>query len=507
MLDALTHGTFHWQPLSSAVIAVLFAYLAAGGFYRLYLSPIAKFPGNKLTALTYWYECYYDLIKGGRFSARVTRMHDEYGPIVRINPHELHIQDSQFYATLYRREGKQDKYARQVAMFGIDGAQLATVQHEAHRRLRAPLAPFFSKKSISGMTGLIHERLGVLCHRIHEFKVSRRPMPLGLAFVALTADIVSTYALIRRLHLVEREDFSVDHHHMLVNFNTSCHLLKHFPWFFRMMQKMPHRIASWLDPELALMFSLIDRFSADIQHVRDQLRTDSHDLVPSIYQALLESDLPNEVKSTDMLAKSGLQYIIAGSETTSQVLSTITYHLLANPDRLSKLRTQLQILMPDPDTIPPLPQLEANPYLTACVQEGLRLSYGTVNRLTRVCATPIKYREWDIPANTPVGMTTVDVHDDESIFPDHMSFLPERWLVDRESGDRLDNYLFTFGKGTRMCIGMNLAYAELYITLAVVFRRFEFELYQTDRATVQYGRDYFTPFPEKGSDGVMVLVK
>lgn len=53
---------------------------------------------------------------------------------------------------------------------------------------------------------------------------------------------------------------------------------------------------------------------------------------------------------------------------------------------------------------------------------------------------------------------------------------------------------------------LSLAYAELYMTLATIFRRFELELFETTRETVQYSRDYFNSFPEKGCDGVKVMI-
>ncbi len=61
-------------------ILVIFAYIVRS-IYRLYLSPLAKFPGPKLAALTGAYEAYYDCFKegGGRYYVEVNKMHDKYG--------------------------------------------------------------------------------------------------------------------------------------------------------------------------------------------------------------------------------------------------------------------------------------------------------------------------------------------------------------------------------------------------------------------------------------------
>ncbi|KAJ8068063.1 hypothetical protein OCU04_003637 [Sclerotinia nivalis] len=72
-----------------------------GAIYRLYFSPIAKFPGPKLAALTLWYEFYFNVIRDGQWIWEIKRMHEEYGPIVRINPYELHIDDPEYYDELY----------------------------------------------------------------------------------------------------------------------------------------------------------------------------------------------------------------------------------------------------------------------------------------------------------------------------------------------------------------------------------------------------------------------
>ena len=57
-------------------------------------------------------------------------------------------------------------------------------------------------------------------------------------------------------------------------------------------------------------------------------------------------------------------------------------------------------------------------------------------------------------------------------------------------------------------IKCRLAKAELYLTLANVFRRFENqELYETTRMDVDLKRDMFLPYPDLTSKGVRVLFK
>lgn len=175
---------------------------------------------------------------------------------------------------------------------------------------------------------------------------------------------------------------------------------------------------------------------------------------PSVFEGLLTSALPPQEKSLDRLVKEGMALIIAGSEATAQTLSITTYHLLANPDKLAKLRATLHDSVPDPNAPPSLARLESNPYLVACVQEGLRLAYGISGRLARVSKEAIRYGDWVVPPGTPVGMDSVSMHNDETVFPEHDSFIPERWLEKREDGKRLEKYFTSFGKGTRQCLGM-----------------------------------------------------
>jgi hypothetical protein len=101
---------------------------------------------------------------------------------------------------------------------------------------------------------------------------------------------------------------------------------------------------------------------------------------------------------------------------------------------------------------------------SAVILESIRLSYGVCTRLARIspdkdlfyegAATGKAYR-YTIPKGTPIGMSSVIMHANETLFPDAASFIPERWL--KEDGTRrieLEKYLMSFSKGSRQCLGM-----------------------------------------------------
>lgn len=56
------------------------------------------------------------------------------------------------------------------------------------------------------------------------------------------------------------------------------------------------------------------------------------------------------------------------------------------------------------------------------------------------------------------------------------------------------------------CLLISLAYMELYIALATVFRRFSLELYETDVSDVDLAHDFFLPSAKLDSKGIRVRV-
>ena len=224
------------------------------------------------------------------------------------------------------------------------------------------------------------------------------------------------------------------------------------------------------------------------------------------YDVLSNPDCRPEEKETDHLQDQAQEIIGAGTVTTGHILARVTFHLLCDPSICSKLEAELGEIMAQTNGKPKWSQLEQLPYLTAVITEGLRIGYGVSHRLQRLFPdTVLEYNGYAIPPMTAVSMTSVFVHDNPSLFPDPRTFNPERFI---EQPD-LKKYLLTFSKGSRVCLGYNLAYAELYLTLAALFAPGgpNLKLYETDISDVETKHDFLNTSPRLDSKGIRVTVE
>jgi len=122
--------------------------------------------------------------------------------------------------------------------------------------------------------------------------------------------------------------------------------------------------------------------------------------------------------------------------------------------------------LPDPGSdFPGWAELKQRPYLNAVIYEALRIGCGGgVGRLSRMAHEPMIYQsvpsdteksyEYIIPPGHPIGIDAYTIHYNPQIFPEPEEFKPERWLEKRERNHKLDEYLMSFSKGSRQCLGM-----------------------------------------------------
>ena len=188
---------------------------------------------------------------------------------------------------------------------------------------------------------------------------------------------------------------------------------------------------------------------------------DGKDANKTIFHAVLQSDLPDYAKTTIRLEHEAQTVIGGGIVTTAWASTQSVFYILSNSDVRSRLLSELREAIPDmsaPDAFA-FEKLERLPYLTGCVKEGVRLSYGISGRNPRVLQDPVEYKGYTIPAGTAISMSIRDVIFDESVFEEAKRFKPERWIgaagpPRAADGSSLETYFVNFGKGTRMCLGI-----------------------------------------------------
>lgn len=73
---------FRLDSLVGATAFLATLWMIYGLVYRFYFHPLAKFPGPKLAIATYWYERYYDVIRGGQFTFKLRELHKKYGSVI-----------------------------------------------------------------------------------------------------------------------------------------------------------------------------------------------------------------------------------------------------------------------------------------------------------------------------------------------------------------------------------------------------------------------------------------
>ncbi|OAP59663.1 hypothetical protein AYL99_06961 [Fonsecaea erecta] len=494
------------------ILAVAFTivYCLVLAIYRVFFHPIAHFPGPKLAGLTRWYEFYYEIIQKGQMTFHIQDLHKQYGPIVRVTPNELHILDSDYFEELYVKSGRLDKYAPFSARFGTDDTFFTAPLQEDHRRLRNAVAPFFSKRKIMDFQPVVRAKLRKLCSRVQEYAGTDRVLPLHRAWTAYAGDVVTEFCFAKSYDHLDSPEFKETFHEAMHAACESSSMLMQFPWLWPVMNSLPDWLVLRLEPNMYMHIQVQQDFHRTISALKEN-HDESRKMFdhPTLFHEMLHSDLSTKEKSVNRMVQEAQVIIGAAILTTSWAAAVASFHIINNPEIFAKLRAELDEAIPDPSMQLHWQNLGQLPYLTGCIKEGIRLAYGIASRLPRVARHDLKYKDWIIPAGTPISMTIVDMNHDEDVFPESNSFVPERWLNNptTKDGQPLERYFVGFGRGTRQCIGQNLAQAELYMGLATIFRTFSFELYETELSDTVLAHDYFVPTVKLDTKGIRVKVK
>ncbi len=103
--------------LYSIVLALIALSLLLGtiAFYRIYLSPNAKFPGPKLWAITRLPMAYNQF--RGHLPYRISELHDKYGPVVRVAPFDISFITPDAWNDIYGKQPGKPQLAKDPYSF------------------------------------------------------------------------------------------------------------------------------------------------------------------------------------------------------------------------------------------------------------------------------------------------------------------------------------------------------------------------------------------------------
>ncbi|RMZ13420.1 hypothetical protein D0860_02550 [Hortaea werneckii] len=487
--------------------------------FRLLLHPLARVPGPKIAAITGWYEFYWDCPKSGQYVFRIRDMHKRYGPIVRISPREVHIDDPAFFDTFYSNS-KLDKDAWFYRAFGDNGAAVGTASWEQHKARRGAMAKFFSSANVAKLEPKVLARVKRLLERVEEHKEAGKIVDISNAFRCFSTDVISDYAAPESRDFLSTPDFSAAFNRVLRDFSELMLWHRHFPIVFPVMNAMPKSLVAKTDPSGASIAVIENQegLLRNAQKVVNRRGLPEDKDQPTVLDAIYQSPLlgPEEKTVPRILAET--QAILgAGTETTGNTLSVFTYHVLSQPEVLKKLKAELQSAASKPGAssdhgLMNCKVLDRLPYLQACIREALRLATGVSSRLPRVNrfnATTYTLPSGDaytFPPGTVISMSMIDLHYNATIFPRPSVFDPSRWL-DSDPGKlkEMEKAYAPFGRGARQCVGLELAKEEITLMTGNLFHRFDMDLFETSERDVSIAHDYFAPFAPKDSKGVRVM--
>ncbi|PBK83747.1 cytochrome P450 [Armillaria gallica] len=466
---------FHPESLQAIALACTgyVLYLVAS---RLLFHPLRGFPGPRLAALTSWYQTYFECFCDGAFVDHLEKLHKIYGPVVRINPRELHFSTPQAYFTIYSSQVKFIKDPKFYFAFNEDESSFGYTDPVLAKKRRDVLNSLFSRRSILRLEHIIQSKVDLLVARLSE-NYNDKPANLHFAFKSTAMDVITAYCYAQSFDALLCPDFT---HPILLSAERAMPMItsiRRFP-VLQILHHIPEWLTMLLSPETLGFVELRKALSAQIEGIlADPSSLDTmHD---TIYNYLLS---PEKLKLQQIPSKKSLldeaqNLLFAGTDTTSSALAVGFFYVLNDPAIQAKLISEISAAWPNKESPVSYEVLEKLPYLTAVLKEALRMSAGVPISMPRVVDTQTYIDGVQVPAGTAVGVGCTFVLMNKEIFPQPHSFQPERWL--QQESQSLEKYLVPFSRGPRSCIGINLAWCELYLVFGNLFRKFDMKIHET----------------------------
>ncbi|KAF4461595.1 benzoate 4-monooxygenase cytochrome p450 [Fusarium albosuccineum] len=435
------------KAMLALCLSLLLGLWVLSKLYNAREHPLSRFPGPFTAQFSNFSHCKRFL--GGKQPYEMLKLHQRYGPVVRIAPNELSFNTHGSWRDIYdKRKGhmpfiKSDFY---------DGGSFAAEAHsivserdpEKHAQMRKYLRDAFSDRSLREQESLINHSVDEFIDRIGEEGSSLSGIDIVMWFNLLTFDIIGGLAFGQSFGGVSSgtEHFWVSIVVKSLRMGALADCFKRFPWPGAVFQRMFPGLLSKLIEDTRKH----EAYTMSLVKKRTTEKSERKDFLTKILEAR-ETDNVSDIQ----IAAHSSDFVIAGSETTATALSCITYYLQKNPDILKKLQEEVRNNFRSYQEIDNA-STASLPYLNAVILEGMRMYPPLPFPLPRVVPEGGDTIDGHfIPAGTVVSTNPFAASMSPDNFHDPWAFSPERWL--HSAPEDVLEASQPFSLGTRSCLG------------------------------------------------------
>lgn len=438
----------------------------------------------------------------GRRTLGVAEAHKKLGPVVRLGPNHLSFTALEAIKDIYGHGTPAFKHEFYNSFAGSHKNLIDTLDKEDHAKKRKLYAAAFAQKQVEEKEGAVREDIRELVEQWDKLCTSKpTPAQIKAGFKKedglfdarrwlnlLMLDLAVDFSFGIKVHFVRNGDDlteceSIEGRKYLAgpegsfNPNLLCISTMGFAppsllWLNRKLFGWHRGIKSDGQINTDFVIRLVrQRFRIEAEQLQNGEKRNG-----DFFEGLnyTKDGIPIGLEMGALIQECGL-LVAAGSETTTAALQNILHYVTANPRVKTKLQDELDRAFPDEEVVPSYDEVKFLPYLRAVIDEALRHRPSLSIGLPR--ATPpegMRIAGHWVAGNTMVSVPTWTVHHMPEYFEKPQEFIPERWLG--ESGIELQKAFMPFSQGARACVGRNMAYMELYLIVATVFRRYDFAL-------------------------------
>lgn len=422
-------------------------------------SPLWKVPGPYIHRISY-IPCY-NAQRNGTWIARVHELHKKYGSVVLLSPNEVSVNgDPKFINDIYVKNFPKSKFYENFRNHGFKDNIFASLENDRHRKYKKLINNLYNKTAIFSKENHTRSVLLETADKLVETVGKESPsIEVFTLFGALAMDVVSRFELGRTNGTNLLDGFAdrriIVSHREVSSMGFWTTLMPNFLWDYAATKTIMQAADDICNFQLNLY-----------KFAEKNLTSNGKNL--TTLETLKKNGLEGEYAYSFLTDN-----LFAGHETTAVQLTYLCYELSrpANYKMQQKLREELHKAFPDGEI--DLETVDNLPYLNALLTENGRVHTSIPGAEPRVVDKPYLVENMVIPQGTIISCLPYSFHRTEGVFPEPDKFLPERWIINNEQDKwrvkQQEKYMMPFGKGVRMCLGMNLAMIEMKIAIAKLY--------------------------------------